>query len=63
MNGNQKLALDVLGYMPNGYVCCSQSCNYVRRGNSLLIVGHISSNGRTIACVLLDPATMQVQNV
>mgnify|MGYP003662170446 CR=1 FL=1 len=58
MNGNQKMALDILGYVPQGYVCCAPTSTLVRHHGKVLTVGQISSYddllGGVKACVLLD---------
>lgn len=59
---NTETAKQILGYVPSGYVCCSQTCTYVQRGRALRLVGHVSVNGKTIASVLLDE-TLRIVNV
>ena len=58
MTGNQKMAHSILGYVPQGYVSCSQTCTFVNHHGKVLTVGHISSYdnllGGVKACVLLD---------
>ena len=58
MNGNQKMAFEILGYVPQGYVSCSQTSTLVTHHGELRTVGHIASYDNLIggvkACVLLD---------
>lgn len=55
---NSQMALEILGYVPQGYVCCSQTSKVVEHHGNLRTVGHIASYDNLIggvkACVLLD---------
>jgi hypothetical protein len=60
---NKQLARIVLGYLPEGYVCCSQTCTYVERIPGPRLVGVINANGKPLASVLLTPNTLMLTNI